>query len=176
MAITRKNTDIPKQLENVKVLKAVILLAIPFIGMAAIMTLIMFKQNLNIIFNTSEYKPSIFEMDSISCLTGGSSSASSDRFCNAYGHAEDILTSIDLGYDFEVDFDKKYYPVFYRPDGKLTLIREEDETVFDNSPYVKTAMLQLGLPLITIILLIGYYRNLTKKIKKHEQEKTNLEH
>ncbi|VAW26061.1 hypothetical protein MNBD_BACTEROID06-113, partial [hydrothermal vent metagenome] len=142
MGINKQNTDLSKRIENLKVIKAIIFLAIPFIGMATIMALVMFKQNLNIVFNANEYKPSIFEMDSISCLTGGSSSASSNRFCNAYGYAEDILTSIDLGYDFEVDFNRKYYPVFYRPDGKLTLIRKEDETVFDNTPYLKTAMLQ----------------------------------
>ena len=170
MGINKQNTDISTKIDWLIIIKGVIQLASPFVLMATIMAFVFFKQNLNIVIHTSMYKPSILQIDSIFCQ---STEESTSQFCDGFGYVENIYTSIDLGDDFDVDYDRKTYPVFYRQDGKLTLIRKGEDMVFDNTPYVKTALWQLGLPLIIILSLLIYYRRINKKIKRYEENKSN---
>lgn len=169
MEVTRQDTDISNEIATVNAIQGILQLAFPFIGFAVIMIMIFLKQNLNIILHSNDYKASYLKIDSVSC-SGAHSSASSSEKCSGYGKVEGIVTIIDLGWDFDVDFGKEIYPVFYRDDGNFTLIRKESDIVFNNTPYLKKASMQLGLPLIIISVMIMYYRSLTKKLRKYEKK------
>ncbi len=170
MAVNRANKNISSKIDILIIIKGIMQLASPFIMVASIMAFIMFGQNFDILIHTNEYKNDNLKIDSVAC---SSFEYGSGQLCNGYGRVRDVLTFIYLGDEFEVDFDRKIYPVFYRPDGKLTLQRKEEEKVFDNTPYLKTAILQLGLPMLIMLLLFIYYKVLTKKIKRYEENKNS---
>ena len=133
--------------------------------------------NVNIFVNKNEYQQGIFIVNDIKCPsdTGGGG-----KYCNAYGKVNNIETEVLLGLypgsenDFRkkdwADLGKEKYEVFYRPNGKQTLLKKENESKFNAVFYLKKGVLELIFPLIIYPLFIVYYKYLTKKLKTLKDE------
>lgn len=133
--------------------------------------------NVNIYVNKNEYQQGIFIVNDIKCP---SDTGSSQGNCTAYGKVNNIETEVYLGLypgsenDFRkkdwADLGKKTHEVFYRPNGKQTLLKKENELELNAIFYLKKGILELIFPLIIYPLFIVYYKHLTKKLKTLKDE------
>lgn len=124
--------------------------------------------SINIYIHRQDYIIGIFIVDSLRCT---SLAGSGDGRCYGYGKINNkIKSKVNLGLDPSVtslfgeyaDLNKEEYPVFYRENGKQTLLRNENQTVFNAYPYFKRGILELLYPMVIFPIIIYLY----KKIKK----------
>ena len=133
--------------------------------------------NVNIFINKNEYKQGFLIVKDIKCPSIGSESGGE---CTAYGKVNNIETEVYLGlypgtgtiYGEEVyaDLGKEKYKVFYRPNGKQTRLKKENESKFNAVFYLKRGILELIFPLLVYPFLIFYNKKLSNKLKQIKNE------
>jgi hypothetical protein len=159
-----------------KVIK--ILIIIIFISIVpCFIFLIEASKNMNVYINRDQYKKGIFIKDSVAC---GGGNDSDNSFCVGYGRVKAIKTSVVLGLTYGTnvifgspkyaDLNKNKFIVFYKADGKNTLLNENNELKIDAKQYLTDSIFGLIYPLIIFPGLILYFLRKRKQIKKNEDE------
>ena len=130
-------------------------------------------RNINIYIHRQDYRIGTFIVDSRNC---GDGYGGSHFNCYGYGKINNkIKTKVNMGknpsttslFGEYADLNKYIYLVFYRENGKQTLlIRDESQIVFNAIPYLKRGILELLYPIIIFPIIIYLY----KKVKKQNIE------
>jgi hypothetical protein len=125
--------------------------------------------HVNIYLHKNDYMIGVFRVDSFVC------GSTFNSFTNCYGYGKinnKIKSKVDLGKSPDVncisceyaDLNKKEYSVFYRENGKQTVvIRGEHQTMFNANPYLKKGIFELLYPIVIFPVIIFLYRKLKKQ-------------
>jgi hypothetical protein len=126
----------------------------------------------------NEYKDGSLNVDSIRTTPSGTGGLSTFR---ALGYADSVYTEIILGNENAIKLKillNEYYetkrlsiPIWYKPDGKLTLDRYPDETTFPTERIWKKALeyfLYFNCPFIAICIIDWRLKRKYRKLKNQK--------
>lgn len=142
-----------------------LILFIPFLIIINIICVLMIRNELKII--RSDFHKGIIYIDSIEC-NSVSGSDGDNELCYGFGSVEGVLTKVKLGNENKIDLTKKNYSVFYRPDGKLTILNKSESNYLDKKKYKReTFLIMIFIILFNIIFGITFLK--LKKIKNESK-------
>ena len=148
--------------KNAKLIQGMMLLAAPVLLVVIIVLMLNSRQTLFIVLDG--FEKGVLQVDSIDCTATDTQTSR----CFARGvifKSEQIVDSsayLYLGYDFQVDFKRKRYPVFYRGNDRFPILNKDQSDNFNKQPYI----IRLTLLLVGCILIIVGYFYLYKKLNK----------
>lgn len=125
--------------------------------------------SLNKYLNRENYKDGLLIVEDVEC---GSGYNGQDANCYGFGSINGIIkTKILIGqtpglkvlFAEKTDFEKKEYQVFYREDGKYTILKEKHETKFNGRKYLEETIFYFFYPLIIYPAIVLHYRRVKKK-------------
>jgi hypothetical protein len=157
-----------KNMKNHKIVQLALLLII-FISIVPV--IIVTYQGIistNIYFHHKEYKKGVFILDSLDC---GSGHGGEDFKCYGFGKINNIIhTKINLGNNPNTisisgnyaNLNQKKYLVFYRENGKQTILRLNKEKEINVYKYLKKAIFELLYPIIIFPIIIFLYIKIKK--------------
>lgn len=157
------------KISTIKLIQGILILVRPLLIIGCLIGVLKSLENFSIIFD--KFYIADFYVKKIECVATQASATAPSR-CYAYGiivkdngKKTGLETNIKLGYDYEINFDKKVYNVFYRKNGEFAIINREMKDKFDKTPYVIDLLVFIGIPFFLIFLNIYYSRILKNKIK-----------
>lgn len=152
-------------LNKAKAIQGFMLISIPFLGIAFIICILQVRQDLAIIVDN--FEAGTLQVTDVECVSTQTSS-SAPSYCYANGFIFDkqrkvkITASLGLGYDHEVDFDRKSYEVFYRRNGKFVIANDREHDQLDKIEYRNRVLLLLLIPSLIVGSMILYYFKLNE--------------
>jgi hypothetical protein len=156
--------------ENIKFIQGVLILLIPLFIVGSIVGV--FRARKDFLVLMDEFKPGFLKVTDLDCKAT-TMSVSAPTWCYAHGRIinkngkrTEIEATLSLGYDFDVDFNKQTYQVFYRENGRFPIENPNGKDELDKRKYIKRAGLSLFIPLLLIGFSYLYYKKLELQLQK----------
>ena len=185
-----------KSIEVKKIIKIQLpLFIVLFLGFGAnIILIIMAIIDVNVYMHKNDYREGVLHVKDIKYSSGTGDTGG--RYY-AYGFVNDVFTDVSVGssttyiksitgpdentstaFYYKENGERKStselgytYNVFYRSNGKQTILKRGNETIEDNmNKQLKNGLLNLVFPFIIYPLLYIYYKYLSRKIKTIEEK------
>lgn len=139
-----------------------LLLLIPFLIIINIICFLMIKNDVEII--KSDFKKGIIHLDYIDC-SSISGSDGNNELCDGYGKVNSIATKVNLGNENNLDFNIKTLSVFYRSDGKFTLLNKNKSDVLDKKKYLRKTIFTIILLILINVIWVILFKKMKRNLK-----------